>query len=85
MADLAIGLGRLQPTFAETPLETGRLKLLLEEINLTAEGLTLLVDTPVAVDFGHEAPVMDGEFVKLAAKGGIGSAAPPQGSEEPPG
>src|SRR5258708_26642041 len=83
VADLSISLGRLQPPFAEPPFETGRLELLIEEVDLTAERLALLVHHPVPVDFGHEAPIMNGEFIELTAKGGEGGSAPTAGGNDP--
>src|SRR5258707_12413443 len=83
VADLTVGLGRFQPAFAKPPFDTSRLKLLLEEVDLTAEGLALLVHGPVAINLRHEAPVMNGEFVELAMEGGVGGSAPPKGSNEP--
>ncbi len=66
VADLLISLGHLQPPLAEPLFESGRLELLVEEVDLTAERLALLVHCSVSVDFGHEAPVVNGEFVELA-------------------
>src|SRR5258708_4574680 len=83
VADLPIGFSRFPPTLAKPPLDASRLKLLLQEVDLGAERLALLVHGAVAVDFGHEAPVVNGELVKLAAEGGIGSPAPSKGGNEP--
>ncbi len=83
MADLTVGLGRLQPTLAKPPFDASRLKLLLEEIDLTAEGLALLVHGLVTVDFGHKTLVVDGEFIELATESGVGGPASPKGRNEP--
>src|SRR5260370_23099079 len=66
VADLPVSLGCLQPTLAKPPFELDRLKLLPKEAALAAERLALLVHGAVAVDFSHETPVVDGEFVELA-------------------
>src|SRR5260370_28413583 len=71
VTDLSIGLSRFQPTLAEPPFDASRLKLLFEEIDLAAERLALFVHGMIVVDLGHEAPVVDGEFVELAAEGGV--------------
>ena len=83
MADLSVGFGRFQPTFTKPPLDTGRLQLLFKEVDLAGERLALLVHGAVAIDLGHETPVVDGEFVELATEGGIGGSTPPEGSNEP--
>src|SRR5258708_4160297 len=85
VADLTVGLGCLQPTLAEPPFEASRLELLFEEVDLTAEGLTLLVHGSVPIDFCHKTPVVDGELVELAAEGGVGGSASPKGCDEPGG
>src|SRR5260370_38561807 len=79
VADLSIGFSRFQPTLAKPPLDASRLKLLLEEVDLGAERLALLVHGAVAVDFSHEPPVVNGEFVELRAEAGVGGPAPSQG------
>src|SRR5258707_557438 len=83
MAALPICFGRFQPPFAKAPLEASRLKLLLEEVHLGAEGLALFVHGTVSVNLSHKPPVMDGELVELAAEGGVGGPASPKGCEEP--
>src|SRR5258708_4814620 len=83
VADLTVSLGRLQPPFAKPPFDARRLKLLVEQVDLTAEGLTLLVHSPVTVDLCHEPPVVDGEFVELATEGGVGGSTPPEGRNKP--
>src|SRR5260370_31153360 len=85
MADLAISLGRFHPPLAEPPFEMGHLELLVEEVDLTAEGLALLVHRSVSVNFGHEAPIMDGEFVELATEHYEHGSAPTEGGNEPRG
>src|SRR5258708_21743315 len=83
VTDMTVGLGRLQSPFAESPLDASRLKLLLEEVDLAAEGLALLVHGPVAIDFGHKAPIVNREFVELATEGGVGGSTPPESGNEP--
>src|SRR5258708_24807110 len=83
MADLMVSFGRFQPPFAKPPFDVSCLKLLFKEIDLAAEGLALLVHGSLAVDLGHKTPVVDGELVELAAKGGVGGSAPTEGGNEP--
>ncbi len=83
VADLPVGFGRFQPTLAKPPLDTSCLKLLFKEVNLAAERLALLVHGAVAVNLGHETPVVNGELVELAAEGGIRGPAPSKGGNEP--
>src|SRR5713226_5484699 len=83
VADLSIGLSHFQPAFAEPPLDASRLKLLLEEVDLAAERLALLVHGAIAVDLSHKTPVVNGELVELAAEGGVRGSTPPEGGNEP--
>src|SRR5713226_9213637 len=83
MADLSIGFGCLQPTLAEPPLDAGRLKLLFKEVDLGTERLALFVHNAVSIDFSHELPIVDGEFVEFAAEGGVCSPTPSKGGNEP--
>ena len=83
VADLSIGFSRFQPTLAKPPLDTGHLKLLLEEVDLAADQLALLVHGPVSIDLGHKTPVVDGELVELAVEGGVCGPAPSKGGDKP--
>src|SRR5229473_292446 len=85
MADLTVGLGCLQPTLAKPPFDAGCLKLLLQQVDLTAQGLALLVHGSVPIDFCNEAPIVNGEFVELATESGVGGPASPKGCDEPSG
>ena len=81
--DLTVHPGCFKPPFTEASFHSGRLELLFKEIDLTAEHLALLIHGVVSVDLGHEAPIMDGEFVKFAMERGKGGAAPSQGRYKP--
>ncbi len=59
------------------------MELLVEEIDLAAERLALLVHCPVSIDLGHEAPVVNGKFVELVAEGGKCGPTPTEGGNEP--
>src|SRR5258707_14350482 len=83
VADLSIGFGCLQPPLAKPPFNASRLELLLEKVDLAAERLALLIHGAVTVDFGHEAPVVDGELIELAPESGIRSPAPTKGGNKP--
>ena len=83
MADLSVGFGCFQPTFAKPSFDASRLKLLFKEIDLAAERLALLVHGTVTIDLGHETPIVNGEFVKLVTEGGICGSAPAKGGNEP--
>ncbi len=83
VVDLSIGLGRFQSTFAKPPLDASRLQLLFEEVDLAGERLTLLIHSTVAIDLGHETPVVNGELVKLAVEGGVRGPTPSEGRNKP--
>ncbi len=84
MADLTICLCHFEPPFAEALFHPSHLDLLLEEINLGAQGLALLVHGPILVDFGHKTPIVAGELVEHAADHGKGGPASHQSGQEPP-
>ena len=79
MLDLSVGPGGFEPPFAETSFHASCLDLLLKEINLTAQRLALLVHGVVMVDLGHEAPVVDSEFVEFSLESSKGGATSSQG------
>ena len=83
MVDLAVGLGCLEPTLAEASFEAGGLELLLKEIDLAAQRLALFIHGSVPVDFCHETPVVNGEFVKLATECSERGPAPTESSNKP--
>ena len=83
VADLSIGFGCLQPPLAKPPFDASRLKLLFKEIDLAAERLALLVHGSVAIDLGHETPVVNGEFVELMTEGGVCGSAPTESGNKP--
>ena len=83
VADLTVGLGCFQPPLAKASFKTGRLKLLVKEVDLAVERLALLIHCSVSIDLGHKPPVMDGEFVKLVAKCGVGGPAPSKSGNKP--
>ncbi len=62
---MMVGFGRFESPLAEPSFHMGCLELLLEEVDLTAERLALLVHRLVSVDLRHETPVVHGEFVEL--------------------
>ncbi len=83
MVDLMVSFGRLQPPFAKAPFKAGHLELLIEEVDLAAERLALLIHGTIPVDFCHETPVVDGEFVEFSTERGEGSSAPTKGGYKP--
>ncbi len=83
MPDLTVGFGCLQSPLAKAPFEAGRLELLVEEVDLAAERLALLIHGSVPIDFGHETPVMNGKLIELTTECGEHGSAPAQGSDEP--
>src|SRR5712692_5314249 len=83
MVDLTVCLGCLEPPPAKTTLHSSRLHLLFKEINLAAQRLTLFVHRMVSIDFGHETPVVDGEFVEFSTQCGKCCATPPERRYEP--
>ncbi len=79
VADLTVRSGCLKPSFAEASLHLSHLDLLLEEVNLTTQRLTLLIHGAVTVDLGHETPVVDRELVECVTERGEGGTTSPQG------
>ncbi len=83
--DILVGLSCFKSPFAETSFHPRHLHLLLDEIDLGGEALTLLVHCPIPVDLSHETPIIGGELVKGAAESGKGGATSHQHQEEPDG
>src|SRR5712692_2542238 len=85
MADLMVGLGSFEPPLAEAAFHASHLEFLLEEIDLTAEQLALLVHGVVSIDLCHKTPVVDSEFVEFSTECGVGGSAPTEGGYKPHG
>ena len=83
MADLTVGPGGFKPSFAKLSFHASHLELLLEEVDLTAERLTLLIHGAIPVDFGHKTPVVDGKLVEFSMECGESGATPSESGYEP--
>ncbi len=83
VVDLTVRSSRLESPFAETLLHSSCLDLLLKEVDLTAQRLTLLIHGPVAVDLGYETPVVDGKLIECSMERCEGGTTPPQGGYKP--
>ena len=85
MFDLVGGPPHFQAPLAKGPFHLDGFQLLVKELNLGGDGLVLLVQGMIAVDFSHVAPVVLGEGFEPLPEGGECGRPSSEGSQEPPG